>query len=81
MFVGMDLHEDYLQIAVMNDKGKVLENSSTKALEQIVDGVAEGRYLVNLHKVFQLDENVEAHHYMEENRSKGKLVVVVDRGK
>ena len=28
MFVGMDLHKNYLQIAVMNEKGKVLENSS-----------------------------------------------------
>jgi transposase len=27
MFVGMDLYKNYLQIAVMNDKGKVLENS------------------------------------------------------
>ena len=27
MFVGMDFHKSYLQIAVMNDKGKVLENS------------------------------------------------------
>jgi WD40 repeat protein len=27
VFVGMDLHKNYLQIAVMNDKGKVLENS------------------------------------------------------
>jgi transposase len=27
MFVGMDLHKNYLQIAVMNEKGKVLENS------------------------------------------------------
>ena len=27
MFVGMDLHKNYLQIAVMNDKGNVLENS------------------------------------------------------
>jgi hypothetical protein len=27
MFVGMDLHKNYLQIALMNDKGKVLENS------------------------------------------------------
>jgi hypothetical protein len=25
MFVGMDLHRDYLQVAVMNEKGKVLE--------------------------------------------------------
>ena len=27
MFIGMDLHKNYLQIAVMNEKGKVLENS------------------------------------------------------
>ena len=27
MFVGMDLHKNYLQIAVMKEKGKVLENS------------------------------------------------------
>jgi hypothetical protein len=27
MFVGMDLHKNYLQIAVMNEKGKVLKNS------------------------------------------------------
>jgi NADPH:quinone reductase len=53
--------------------------NSTKALEQIVDGVAKGRYHVNLDKVFHFDEIVDAHHYMEENRSKGKLVVVVDQ--
>jgi hypothetical protein len=27
MFVGIDLHKNYMQIDVMNDKGKVLENS------------------------------------------------------
>jgi transposase len=30
MFVGMDLRKNYLQIAVMNEKGKVLENSRIK---------------------------------------------------
>ena len=53
--------------------------NSTKALEQIVDRVAMGRYHVNLDKVFHFDEIVDAHHYMEKNRSKGKLVVVVDQ--
>lgn len=52
---------------------------STKVLEQIVDGVAKGRYRVNLDKVFHFDEIIDAHHYMQENRSKGKLVVVVDQ--
>jgi Transposase len=27
MFVGMDLHKSYLQVAVLDDKGKVLKNS------------------------------------------------------
>jgi hypothetical protein len=27
MFVGMDLHKNYLQIAVMNKEGRVLRNS------------------------------------------------------
>jgi hypothetical protein len=27
MFVGMDVHKNYLQIAVLNENGKVLNNS------------------------------------------------------
>ena len=27
MFVGMDLHKNYLQVAVLDGKGKVLKNS------------------------------------------------------
>src|SRR5438270_7684201 len=52
-------------------------NSAT-ALQQIVDGVAAGRYRVSIDRVFHFHEIVEAHRYMEENRAKGKLVVVVD---
>ena len=52
--------------------------NSTQALQQIVDGVAAGRYRVSVDKVFHFNEIVEAHRYMEENRAKGKLVVVVD---
>jgi len=36
--------------------------NSTKAMEQIVDGVAKGHYHVNLDKVFRFDEIVDAHH-------------------
>jgi len=44
MFVGMDLHKNYLQqIAVMNEKGKVLENSrinnSVKQLGKFFDNL------------------------------------------
>jgi len=52
--------------------------NSTRALQQIVDGVAAGRYRVSIDQVFHFHEIVEAHRYMEENRAKGKLVVVVD---
>ena len=48
------------------------------ALQRIVDGVAAGRYRVNLDRVFHFSEIVEAHRYMEENRAQWKLVVVVD---
>ena len=27
MFIGMDVHKNYLQIAVLDEKGKVLNNS------------------------------------------------------
>ncbi len=40
-------------------------------------GVANGRYSVNLANVFHIEEIVEAHRYMEENKAKGKLVLKV----
>jgi NADPH:quinone reductase-like Zn-dependent oxidoreductase len=51
---------------------------STGALQQIVDGVAAGRYRVTIERRFQFDEIAAAHRFMEENRGSGKLVVVVD---
>ena len=52
--------------------------NSTEALQQLVDGVAAGRYRLSLDKVFPFEHIVEAHRYMEENRAKGKLVVLVE---
>jgi NADPH:quinone reductase len=52
--------------------------NSTKALQQIVDGVTAGRYRVNVDRVFHFNDIVAAHRYMEENRAKGKLVVIID---
>ena len=51
---------------------------STAALQEIVDGVAAGRYRANIEKRFRFDEIVAAHRFMEQNRGSGKLVVVVD---
>ena len=51
---------------------------STAALQEIVDGVAAGRYRANIEKRFRFDEIGAAHRFMEANRGSGKLVVVVD---
>jgi NADPH:quinone reductase-like Zn-dependent oxidoreductase len=52
--------------------------TSSEALQQLVDGVAAGRYQLSLDKVFSFDQIVEAHRYMEENRATGKLIVLTD---
>lgn len=57
--------------------GTIIAEKNSAALQQIVDGVAAGKYKVNIERVFQFDEIVEAHRYMEENRAQGKLVVLV----
>jgi len=56
----------------------ITATNSTKALENVVEGVANGSYHVNLDRVFRFEEIVEAHRYMEENKAKGKLVVKVE---
>jgi NADPH:quinone reductase len=53
-------------------------NCAATPLQNIVDGVAEGKYRVNSDRVFKFDQIVDAHRYMEENRATGKLVVVVN---
>jgi NADPH:quinone reductase len=51
---------------------------STAALQEIVDGMAAGRYRPSVERAFRFDEIVAAHRFMEENGGSGKLVVVVD---
>ena len=45
-------------------------------LQQLVDQVASGRLRVPVGRTFRLEEIVEAHRTMEENRSGGKIVVL-----
>ncbi len=54
------------------------ENLTVEQLQNFVDGVAMGRYRVNINRVFRFEEIVEAHRYMENNQATGKLVVLVD---
>jgi len=54
-------------------------SNSTAQLQRVLDAASDGRYRVNLNKVFRLDEVVEAHRYMEANQATGKNVVKVSR--
>jgi NADPH:quinone reductase-like Zn-dependent oxidoreductase len=45
-------------------------------LNELVDAVAEGRLRVQVGRIFGLDDIVEAHRCMEENRASGKIVVL-----
>ncbi|MGW4526877.1 zinc-binding dehydrogenase [Amycolatopsis sp. NPDC004378] len=47
-----------------------------EVLQRIVDEVEAGVYRPNVDRVFALDDIVEAHRYMEEDRAAGKLVVL-----
>ena len=58
--------------------GTTSAERSTAALQEIVDGVAAGRYRPNVERVFRFGEIVAAHRFMEENRGSGKLVVAVE---
>ncbi|KAJ3298149.1 hypothetical protein HK104_011142 [Borealophlyctis nickersoniae] len=46
-------------------------------MQEIVDRALDGRYRINLDKVFALEEIVKAHEYMEAKKAMGKVVVVV----
>jgi NADPH:quinone reductase-like Zn-dependent oxidoreductase len=45
-------------------------------LDELVEQVAAGTLRVRIGKVFKLDDIVEAHRFMEENRAGGKIVVL-----
>jgi NADPH:quinone reductase-like Zn-dependent oxidoreductase len=45
-------------------------------LDELVDQVAQGKLRVQIGRVFTLDDIVEAHRCMEENRAGGKIVVL-----
>jgi NADPH:quinone reductase-like Zn-dependent oxidoreductase len=58
--------------------GTTSAERSTAALQEIVDGVAAGRYRASVERRFRFAEIVAAHRFMEESRGSGKLVVLVD---
>jgi NADPH:quinone reductase-like Zn-dependent oxidoreductase len=52
------------------------EDFMATPLDELVQQVAAGTLHVQVGKTFSLDEIVEAHRCMEENKAEGKIVVV-----
>tara|TARA_R110002051_G_scaffold30137_2_gene69799 strand:+ start:765 stop:1733 length:969 start_codon:yes stop_codon:yes gene_type:complete len=52
-------------------------NLSKDLFQEFIDHVENGTILLNIDKVFQLDEVAAAHQYMEDNNATGKLVVTI----
>lgn len=53
------------------------KNLSKETLQEFIIEVEKGKINLNIDKVFRLDEVSYAHQYMEDNRAKGKIVVVL----
>jgi NADPH:quinone reductase-like Zn-dependent oxidoreductase len=49
---------------------------SPELLQAFLDNIAERKLDIKIDTVFKLDEIVEAHRYMENNKASGKLVVL-----
>ena len=57
---------------------ETITQDATDALQRVVKLSEEGKYRLNLDRVFRMEEIVEAHHYMDAGHARGKLVVIVD---
>ncbi len=53
------------------------KNLSKELLQEFIDDIENGNIKLNIDKVFDLEEIVTAHKYMEDNKAKGKLVVKI----
>ena len=52
------------------------EDIDPEALQRFLDGVIAGQVRLNIDRVFQFEEIVVAHRYMEDSRASGMLVVL-----
>ncbi|MEQ8361046.1 MAG: zinc-binding alcohol dehydrogenase family protein [Cytophagales bacterium] len=53
------------------------KNLSKDLLQDFLDDVEKGNIKLNIDKIFKLEEVAKAHQYMEENKAKGKVLVVI----
>lgn len=52
-------------------------NLSKESLQEFINIVEKGIINLNLDRVFNLDQIVEAHSYMESNQAKGKIIIEI----
>ncbi len=52
------------------------EDFMSTPLEELVQQIERGQLHIQIGKVFELDDIVEAHRYVEENKAGGKIVVL-----
>ena len=53
------------------------KNLSRELLQEFINGVERENIRLNIDKVYKLEEVAAAHQYMEDNKAKGKIVVVI----
>ncbi|MEQ8926141.1 MAG: zinc-binding alcohol dehydrogenase family protein [Fulvivirga sp.] len=54
------------------------KNLSKELLQEFIEEVEKGNIRLNIDRVFDLEHVPEAHQYMEDNKAKGKLVVILN---
>ena len=56
---------------------KKKKNLSRELLQEFINGVERENIRLNIDKVYKLEEVAAAHQYMEDNKAKGKIIVVI----
>ncbi|MEO9483968.1 MAG: zinc-binding alcohol dehydrogenase family protein [Ekhidna sp.] len=52
------------------------KNLSKELLQEFIDEIENGKIKLNIDSIFSLDQVAEAHQYMEDNKARGKIVVL-----
>lgn len=55
------------------------ESKASRGLEQIAELMAQGKVKVHLDRVFPLEELVQAHEYVEQNHTRGKVGILIKK--
>jgi NADPH2:quinone reductase len=53
------------------------ENLTSQMLQEFIKAIEDGEIKLSIDKIFELDQIVEAHKYMESNKAKGKIVIEI----